>query len=193
MLPEYRDDQSQSTRDIPDLTDEDTDVESADRNLHIRNADHSLSHSSDNAIPVPVWLRESAKSFQYKWVPLPLRKAGRATADWIKGPTPARQLRIKPLYPHIQEAPLRFMDTYFPKHRHRVCLLVAFYATWLLTWSLMVKHNNSDGYIEGYGKPMNIWCGASFWFVSPIEQHGRCIINTKTNTDTSPLLRILRT
>jgi hypothetical protein len=163
MHPEYHDDQDRSTRDIPDLTDEDTDVESQDQTLHIRNADH------DNNLPLPVWLRESAKSFKYRWVPLPLRKAGRATATWIKGPIPPRQLRIKPLYPHIQEAPLRFMDTYFPKHRHRVCLLIAFYATWLLTWSLMVKHNSSDGYIEGYGKPSNIWCGASFWFVSPTQ------------------------
>jgi hypothetical protein len=168
MLPEYRD-EDQSTRNIPDLTDEENDVESQDRSLHIRHADHSHTHpnSSDNTLPLPVWMRESAKSFKYKWVPLPLRKAGRVTAAWIKGPIPPRQLRIKPFFPHIQEAPLRWMDTYLPKHRHRVCLLIAFYAIWLLTWSLMLKHNSTAGYIEGYGKPSNIWCGASFWFVIP--------------------------
>ncbi len=163
MTPEYRDDERETTRNIPSLTDEDTDVESGDHTLHVRNA----SESSENGLPIPIWMRETAKTFRYKWVPLPLRKAGRATAGWIKGPKPPRELRIKPLFPQIQEAPLRFMDRYMPKQRHRICLLVASYAVWLLIWSLMLKHNSTSAYIEGYGKPSNIWCGASFWLVNP--------------------------
>jgi hypothetical protein len=165
MHTEYRDDEDQSTHNVPDLTDSETDVESQDRNLHIRNA----SESSENGLPIPIWMRESAKSFRYKWVPLPLRKAGRATAEWVKGPIPPRELRINPLYPQIQEAPIRLMDKYLPKQRHRICLLVAFYAVWFLMWSLMLKHNSTSGYIEGYGKPTNIWCGASFWFVISLD------------------------
>ncbi|ERF76649.1 hypothetical protein EPUS_04469 [Endocarpon pusillum Z07020] len=159
MTPEYRDDENESTRNISSLTDQDTDLESRDHTLHIRNA----SDTTDNGLPIPIWMRESAQSFKYKWVPLPLRKAGRATAEWIKGPKPSRELRIKPLYPQIQEAPLRLMDRYLPKQRHRICLLIASYAVWLLIWSLMLKHNSASAYIEGYGKPSNIWCGASFW------------------------------
>ena len=161
MHTEYRDDEDQHTHNIPDLTDSETDVESQDRNLHIRNA----SESSENGLPVPIWMRESAKSIRYTWVPLPLRKTGRVTAEWIKGPMPPQELRIKPMYPQIQEAPIRLMDKYLPKQRHRISLLVAFYAVWFLIWSLMLKHNSTSGYIEGYGKPTNIWCGASFWFV----------------------------
>lgn len=163
MPTEYRDDEEQSTtRNIPYLTDEDTDVESQDRDLPIRNS----SQSSENGLPIPIWMRESAKSFRYRWLPLPLRKAGRATLEWIKGPRPPRELRIEPLYPDIQSAPLRLMDRYLPKQRHRICLLIAFYAIWFLTWSLMLKHNSTSAYIEGYGKPSSLWCGASFWFVS---------------------------
>jgi hypothetical protein len=163
MHTEYRDDENQPAHNIPFITDEETDVESQDQNLHIRNA----SESSENGLPIPIWMRESAKSFRYKWIPLPLRKAGRATAKWIKGPIPPHELRIKPLVPQIQEAPLRLMDRYLPEHRHRICLLIAFYAVWFLTWSLMLNHNSTAGHIEGYGKPTNIWCGASFWFVIP--------------------------
>lgn len=167
MTPEYRDDESESTHNIPSLTAQDTDLESRDHTLHIRNA--SASDTTENELPIPIWMRESAKSFKYKWIPLPLRKAGRATAEWIKGPKPPRELRIKPLYPHIQEAPLRLMDRYMPKQRHRICLLIASYAVWLLIWSLMLKHNSASAYIEGYGKPSNIWCGASFWLVNPLR------------------------
>jgi hypothetical protein len=169
MRTEYRDDEDQSTPNIPYLTDDETDVESQDRNLHIRNA----SESSENGHSIPIWMRESAKSFKYKWVPLPLRKAGRATAEWIKGPIPPRELRISPLYPQIQEAPLRLMDRYIPKQRHRICLLIALYATWFLTWSLMLKQNSTSGYIKGYGKPSNIWCGASFWFANSTNCQAR--------------------
>lgn len=167
MTPEYRDDESESTHNIPSLTAQDTDLESRDHTLHIRNA--SASDTTENELPIPIWMRESAKSFKYKWIPLPLRKAGRATAEWINGPKPPRELRIKPLCPHIQEAPLRLMDRYMPKQRHRICLLIASYAVWLLIWSLMLKHNSASAYIEGYGKPSNIWCGASFWLVNPLR------------------------
>jgi hypothetical protein len=161
MHSEYYDDEARTNRDIRPQSDDETDVESQDRHLHIRTS----SQSSENGLPIPVWMRESAKSFKYTWVPLPLRKAGRAAATWIKGPSPPRELRIQPIYPKIQEAPLRLMDRYVPKQRHRICLLIALYAAWFLTWSLMLKHNSTSGYIEGYGKPANIWCGASFWLV----------------------------
>lgn len=162
MNTEYRDDEEHPSNSIPRLTDEENDTESQDGYLHISNA----SDSSENGLPIPMWMRESAKSFKYRWVPLPLRKAGRATIGWIKGPTPPRELRIIPFYPQVQEAPLRLMNRYLPKQRHRICLLIGFYAIWFLTWSLMLRHNTSSGYIEGYGKPSNIWCGASFWSVT---------------------------
>lgn len=159
MAPhESRDNEEQPTIDFPPLTDDESDMESQDRNLRVETeAEPSNLHS------LPVWMRESAKSFKYKWVPLPLRKAARATARWIKGPQPPRDLHITPWFPQIQEAPIRLLDRFAPKKRQRVFLLLALYACWLLTWSLMLWHNSSSGYIKGYGKPDNLWCGSSFW------------------------------
>ena len=154
----FRDNDEHAAHDFPSLTDDENNVESQDHNLHLR----SESESS-NPLPLPVWMRESAQSFKYKWVPLPLRKAGRAMADWIKGPQPPRDLHIKPWLPGLQEAPIRLLDIYAPKKRHRVVLLLVLYASWLLTWSLMLWHNSTSGYIRGYGQPANLWCGASFW------------------------------
>ncbi len=160
MASEYRDNDEETPRDFPALTDDEADVESQDGNLHFRSASES---ESSTPFPLPVWMRESAKSFKYNWVPLPLRKAGRATVTWVKGPIPPRELRIKPWFPQVQEAPIKLLDRYVPKRRHRILLLFVFYAAWLLTWSLMLAHNSTSGYIKGYGKPVNLWCGASFW------------------------------
>ena len=167
MHTEYRDDGDQPTDNLPEFTDEDTDIESQDQTLHIRNA----SETTENGLPV--WMQESAKSWKYRWVPLPIRKAGCATVKWIEGPVPPRELHIKPIYRQFQEAPLRLMDKYVPNQRHRICLLIALYATWFLGWSLMLKRNSATAFIEGYGKPANIWCGASFWFVNFLEYQAR--------------------
>jgi len=131
--------------------------------LHIRSGSDT-SNEDANALPVPIWMRESSKAFKWKWVPLPLRKAGRATAEWVKGPKPPRVLRITPLFPAFQEAPIKLMDKYIPKKRHRMTLLIGTYFCWALIWSLMLRHAKSAGNIQGYGTPVSIWCGASFWY-----------------------------
>jgi hypothetical protein len=156
--PGFRDHEEQAAPDFPSLTDDESDVESQDRNLHIDSESDAF-----NPYPLPVWMRESAETFKYKWVPLPLRKAGRATAHWVKGPQPPRDLHIRPWFLQIQEAPLRLLDRFAPKKRHRVFLLLALYSCWLLTWSLMLWHNSTSGYIKDYGKPANLWCGSNFW------------------------------
>ncbi|RMZ80476.1 hypothetical protein DV737_g2997, partial [Chaetothyriales sp. CBS 132003] len=104
-----------------------------------------------------------AANLTSRWIPLSLSRAGRAVVNWVKGPVPPIELHIDGIFPKIQQAPLRLLDVYVPKKRHRIVLLVAFYATWFLTWSLLVKHHATSGYIKGYGAPTNLWCGASFW------------------------------
>src|SRR5437868_14697627 len=130
--PEHHYNDEPTAHDFPSLIDDETDAESQDHCLHL-----GSEPESSNPLPLPVWMRESAKSFKYKWVPLPLRKAGRAIARWVRGPQPPRDLHISPLFPRIQEAPLRLLDWLAPKKRQRVFLLLALYACWLSTWSLM--------------------------------------------------------
>ncbi|KAK7888446.1 hypothetical protein LTR67_008792 [Exophiala xenobiotica] len=157
---EYRDDDEENqAADFPILTDDEREDDAVSRDLHIRSA----SESSAAALPLPIWLRESAATFKYKWVPLPVRKASRAVVTWVKGPVPPRILKIEPIFPKIQQAPLRLLDRYAPTRKQRLILLVGLYACWFLTWSLMLKQHSTSGFIKGYGKPQNLWCGASFW------------------------------
>ncbi|KAJ9497691.1 hypothetical protein H2202_006724 [Exophiala xenobiotica] len=157
---EYRDDDEENqAADFPILTDDEREDDAVSRDLHMRSA----SESSAAALPLPIWLRESAATFKYKWVPLPVRKASRAVVTWVKGPVPPRILKIEPIFPKIQQAPPRLLDRYAPTRKQRLILLVGLYACWFLTWSLMLKQHSTSGFIKGYGKPQNLWCGASFW------------------------------
>ena len=161
MAPEYRDEEDQTPQShIPPLTDDESEAET-ENNLHVRSG--SDCSDGEGLLPMPIWLGEQAANFRYKWVPLPLRKAGRAVVKFVKGPVPPKELHIVGLFPKIQQAPVKLLDRYLPKKRHRIFLLVAFYAAWFLTWSLMLKHHAASGYIKGYGRPANLWCGSSFW------------------------------
>lgn len=127
---------------------------------------HVQSGSSDagsSHLPMPVWLRESSKSFHWGWVPVRVRQAARAVVDWSKGPDPPQIQKITPFLPMIQEAPVEFIDKHLPMRRHKAALLGLFYFCWLLTFTLVLNHSAKSGSIKGYGKPQSIWCGASFW------------------------------
>lgn len=157
----YRDDPE-----IPPLTDDEDDAQTT-HDLHMR----SESESSEHGLPVPAWLRPSGISSK-DWIPQPIKRAGKAVAVWVEGPQPPRELNIEPYFPQIQHAPIKLLDRYVPKRKHRACLLVAFFATWFTIWSILLKLHAGTGEIKGYGKPRNIWCGATFW-----SDENRCGLN----------------
>ena len=155
------DEEGQTQRSQPWTDDEDDGADASDRDFHVI----SGPNGSSRAFPTPVWLRESSKSFRWGWVPLPIRKAARATVTWVEGPKPPIQLDFNPLFPTVQEWPIRMMDQYVPKRRHRIVLLVALYICWFLPWALVLRHSRESGQIKGFGKPINIWCGYNEWYV----------------------------
>src|SRR4051812_36001180 len=114
MAPAYRDDEEDRLADIPALTDDEADSLPESRDFHIRSASETP-ETSETALPIPIWLRESANTFKYKWVPLPIRKTSRALVKWVKGPVPPRVLRIDPIFPKLQRAPIALLDKYTPK------------------------------------------------------------------------------
>lgn len=117
----------------------------------------------DTDRPLPVWLRESSKSFHWRWVPYPLRHLARITVAWTEGPHPPQRQRITPFFPSVQEAPVKLIAKYCPRPIHKAGLLALFLFCWLLTFSLVLHHSASAGNIMGFGKPLPIWCGASYW------------------------------
>lgn len=156
------DDEEQDVVNLPRLIDNENDEEQHDSIPHELNVE-TTEQDAGTTFRMPVWLRESSSSFQWGWIPLPLRKAGRATADWVQGPDPPRDLLFQPLFPKFQEMPIKFLDRYAPRKIHKVALLLFVYLIWLLPWFLVILKANTSGNIEGFGRPQVISCVASYW------------------------------
>lgn len=117
----------------------------------------------DDSPPTPRFIQDEGSYKRWKWVPVRLRRLGSAISKWSKGPKPAQIQRIEPWFPNIQEAPLRLLDTYVPKKKDRILLLLAVYFCWILSFALVLRESTLASVVEGYGKPIQIGCGASYW------------------------------
>jgi hypothetical protein len=119
--------------------------------------------SDDESPPTPRFIQDQGPYRHFKWVPVPFRRAGKSLIHWAKGPDPPQIYTIKPILPIIQELPIRLLDRYVPKKRHRISLLVAFYFCWILTFALVMRQSTFATEIEGWGAPGNIGCGNTYW------------------------------
>ena len=152
-IPPQLDAEQESGSDIPVIAD---DYSSPDQ--------PNINTTNGTPFVLPVWLRESSKSFHWRWAPLPLRKAGRAIVRWVKGPVPPRTLLLKPFFPQLQELPSRCLERFFPKRRHKAALLLLLYFVWFLPWFVILLHSRASGYIQGYGRPQTLSCTSSYWY-----------------------------
>ncbi|KAA8573726.1 hypothetical protein EYC84_005292 [Monilinia fructicola] len=130
--------------------------------------------SDDESLPTPRFLQDqSSYSYRYlRWVPAPVRRISKQAVRWAHGPDPPRINVIRPWFPGIQEAPLRLLDQYIPKRRHRISLLVAYYFCWILTFALVLHQSTLATEIEEWGIPGNIGCGNTYWVAG-----NRCGLN----------------
>jgi hypothetical protein len=137
----------------------------------IQYADSPTDSTSDALIPsndadttFGTGYRNRGRRFlQGRWIPTPVVNLTRATSTWIKGPQPPRLFTIESFLPRIQQAPLRLIDRWCPKRRHKMTLLLAFYFCWLLTFSAVVHHSALSSEIEGHDQPTQISCLATYW------------------------------
>ncbi|KFY42087.1 hypothetical protein V494_02605 [Pseudogymnoascus sp. VKM F-4513 (FW-928)] len=119
--------------------------------------------ASSSDLSAPRFLQQDGTYRKYPWIPTRVERYSKAVARWVKGPEPPRRHHIKPWFPKVQEAPIRFLDTYVPKKKARLALLLFFYLCWGLTWGLMMRYSTMAADIGSYGQPVAIDCGATFW------------------------------
>ncbi|KAH6638888.1 hypothetical protein C7974DRAFT_122853 [Boeremia exigua] len=96
-------------------------------------------------------------------IPPRLEHAWGSVKTWVKGPQPSRPWSIHPFLPKIQTAPIRLVDTFFPKRKHKVALLIAFYAVWIMSFTLVLHKSAFSADVPGYGPPVRIGCTQRFW------------------------------
>ncbi|KAI5924129.1 LCCL domain-containing protein [Camillea tinctor] len=117
---------------------------------------------SGNA-PTPRFMQEEGVWKRWKWVPYPARKVGRAVVRWIKGPQTPKTWKIEPLFPVIQHAPINLLNRFLPNQRPRFWLFIAYFAAWILAFSLVLWRGQTASDIDGFGQPSVISCGTTFW------------------------------
>jgi hypothetical protein len=98
-----------------------------------------------------------------KYIPPRLQRVCKATATWVKGPQPPRPWKIHPIFPKVQIAPVQLLNSYFPKRKHKVILLLFFYFCWLLSFGLVLHRSAFAADIPGYGSPVRVRCNDRFW------------------------------
>jgi len=138
----YRDDEETSSRRNT--------VTAADQPAEVLPGDHQAEHSGEG-------------SKYLRWIPEPVQRTSRAVYEWSKGPQPPRIWKIRPIYPNIQTAPLKLLDRFFPKRRHKAVVLIVFYLLWVFTFALVLRKSAFTKEIPGYGSPVRLSCLARYW------------------------------
>ncbi|KAI0024565.1 hypothetical protein F4780DRAFT_607879 [Xylariomycetidae sp. FL0641] len=150
---------SSSSDDISTISDSSLDV--AEPVALVDTSDDESHHPDDP--PTPRFMQDEGSWKRWKWVPYRVRRPGKALIHWAQGPEPPKIWTIRPLLPRVQRAPLRLLDILVPKKKYRVLLLLALCAAWILTFSLVLWHGETASDVQGWGQPVDISCGATYW------------------------------
>jgi len=118
---------------------------------------------SDSSPPTPRFLQDEGSWKRWKWIPYPVRRTCKVVAKWARGPANPRRYTITPLFPNIQQAPLRALDRYIPQRKHRLWLLFAYFAVWIVSYALVMRQGLKATEIGDWGAPADIGCGNTYW------------------------------
>ncbi|KAH7318693.1 hypothetical protein B0I35DRAFT_432730 [Stachybotrys elegans] len=129
-------------------------------------ADAARPDDSDSlSSPTPRFIQDANDDTKKKWawVPFPVRRVIRSAAQWTRGPPNPQPYRIKPFFPAVQEFPLRLVDRFLPKGKHRLWLVFVYLSLWLITFVLVARQGTRTSEIAGWGTPNSIGCGTTYW------------------------------
>ncbi|KAK1770665.1 hypothetical protein QBC33DRAFT_466731 [Phialemonium atrogriseum] len=117
----------------------------------------------DSSPPTPRFIQEEGPWKRWKWVPYPVRRFTKAMIKWSKGPPSPRDYTIEPILPAVQHAPIWLLDRFLPRRQHRIWLVMAYFAVWIVTYALVMRQGLVDTEIENFGKAGDIGCGSTYW------------------------------
>ena len=123
----------------------------------------TLQIDEEHDSPTPRFYQDAHAWKSWKWVPYPARRVVSAVVKWSYGPPNPRPYKIKPLFPTIQEYPLRLVDRYLPKPKWRFWFMFFYLSIWLVTFVLVKRSGYVESQIDGWGEPQDIDCGVTYW------------------------------
>ncbi|KAK0626321.1 hypothetical protein B0T14DRAFT_422718 [Immersiella caudata] len=105
----------------------------------------------------------SASSSRWKWVPYPVRRFGETVVNWARGPPNPRNFKIDPLLPPTQHFPIVMLAKVLPQRKHRILLFAFWLVMWIVTFALVMRQGLVASEIAGWGTPVKISCGSTYW------------------------------
>ncbi|KAH3958074.1 hypothetical protein HBI24_217030 [Parastagonospora nodorum] len=133
-----------------------------DENASIRSTDSAVLIANSEASGEERFPPQSSHYIS-QYIPPRLQQTWHSIVTWVKGPQPPRPWKIHPYFPKIQTAPIEFINKFFPKRKHKIMLLVAFYFCWILSFVLVLHRSAFAADVPGYGAPVRIGCTDRLW------------------------------
>ncbi|KAI2634031.1 hypothetical protein GGS21DRAFT_519704 [Xylaria nigripes] len=134
-------------------------------NDHTRHLESDSSDGSDCS-PGPTNSPQPMQLLNWNFLskaPYNIRRTLRVIVRWLKGPQHPQDFQINPFLPAVQNAPPRLLNRLLPTKRHRVAFYFAYLAAWILTFAIIYWQSHLASEIAGWGEPLDIGCGATFW------------------------------
>ncbi|RYP75414.1 hypothetical protein DL770_007420 [Monosporascus sp. CRB-9-2] len=117
----------------------------------------------DPSLPTPRFMQDEGAWKRWRWVPPSIRRVGRAVISWTRGPQNPRVWKIDPVFPRVQHAPLRLMDKFLPRKRHRVYLYMIYVSLWVVIFAIVMWRGQAATEIPVWGKPSSVSCTSTHW------------------------------
>lgn len=106
-------------------------------------------------------------------VPSPVRKRSSTVWTYLKGPEPPRIWKIRPFLPKVQHLPLTLVNKACRRQWQRILALLLFYICWIATFAAVLHKSSVAGSVPGYGQPLLLQCGSTFWSVCLVPEPQR--------------------
>lgn len=95
---------------------------------------------------------------------LTIKTASGAVWRWIKGPVPPQELRISPIFPNVQAAPLRLLNIVCPKRKHKLAAYIAFISIWMTVFVVVTHYQYFETETDRqYGPTTKLACTNAIW------------------------------
>lgn len=101
-------------------------------------------------------------------IPQPIQGRWKTVVKWLQGPDPPQAWKIPPLLPRLRQLPLRLVDRLLPSQWQCIIALFVFYVCWVVTFAAVLHESSIVDDIDGYGSPVLLDCGSTFWYEIPI-------------------------
>ncbi|KAF2683460.1 hypothetical protein K458DRAFT_305534 [Lentithecium fluviatile CBS 122367] len=94
-------------------------------------------------------------------IPPPLSRAGYKVAQWVRGPQPPKEYRIKPLFESVQTFPIRLLGR-LPRLA-RICVYICAFMLWIIVFGVLLRKFGLPNDFVGFGTPVRLSCVARLW------------------------------